>query len=104
MNSLITFHKPRKCFGQHFLRDQKVLYHMIQLIRPQLNDHMVEIGAGEGVLTALLQPLVHQLDSIEIDQDLILFLKNRFQETKNVTIHPADALQFDFIKLRKNFP
>ncbi len=97
--TLIKTHHPRKRFGQNFLRDEIIIDRIITAISPNKNDHIIEIGPGLGVLTEKLLPQVHKLDVIEIDRDLIPKLKNKFKDFKNLTIHSADALTFDFKKL-----
>lgn len=87
--------KPRKRFGQHFLRDPNVLNKLLSVIAPKPTDHLVEIGPGQGVLTELLLPTVKRLDAIEIDRDLITVLEERFSGNNNLRIHQADALKFD---------
>ena len=47
-------HTPRKRFGQHFLHDPRVLARIVDAIAPQPGDLVVEIGPGEGALTAPL--------------------------------------------------
>ncbi|HPE72719.1 MAG TPA: rRNA adenine N-6-methyltransferase family protein, partial [Candidatus Competibacter sp.] len=44
-------HRPRKRFGQHFLRDPSVLERIVAAIRPVPGDHLVEVGPGLGALT-----------------------------------------------------
>ncbi|WP_423063140.1 16S rRNA (adenine(1518)-N(6)/adenine(1519)-N(6))-dimethyltransferase RsmA [Candidiatus Paracoxiella cheracis] len=87
--------KPRKRFGQHFLRDPNVLNKLLSAIAPRSTDHVVEIGPGQGVLTELLLPAVKRLDAIEIDRDLVTLLEERFSADNNLTIHQADVLKFD---------
>ena len=79
-------HVPRKRFGQHFLHDPRVLAHLVQEIDPRKDDFFVEIGPGEGALT---HRLVGAVEVIEIDRDLAARLKN-------VKVHVADALEFDY--------
>lgn len=91
-------HTPRKRFGQHFLQDQQVLHTIVNSIKPQANDHIIEIGPGEGVLTKLLQPQVQQLTCIEIDRDLVHYLQQQLANISNLQIYEADALSFDYAK------
>jgi len=44
-------HQPRKRFGQNFLRDEGVIDLIARALSPTANDHIVEIGPGEGALT-----------------------------------------------------
>jgi 16S rRNA (adenine1518-N6/adenine1519-N6)-dimethyltransferase len=84
----LSSHRPRKRFGQHFLHDAGVLRRIVAAISPAENDFVVEIGPGEGALTRLLLGTCH-LEAIEIDRDLAARLSG-------VTVHVADALEFDF--------
>ncbi len=84
----------KKRFGQHFLHSLPVLQQILSAIRPQTQDHLIEIGPGEGVLTALLIPLCQRLDAIEIDSDLVAHLTQRFNQHKNSVIHQHDILDF----------
>ncbi len=92
-------HKARKRFGQNFLQDHNIIYNILANIQPQPNDHWIEIGPGMGALT---EPLLQEniiLDVIELDRDLVQYLKNKFANKKNLTIHGADALNFNFSEL-----
>lgn len=89
-------HRPRKRFGQNFLRDHMVLENIIHAVHPQKMEHLVEIGPGEGVLTQRLLPLTQKLDIIEIDRDLVAALTARYGNVTHLKIHSADALKFDF--------
>jgi len=88
-------HIPRKRFGQNFLTDQLVISSIINVIAPQADDHMVEIGPGLGAMTALLLQALNALHVVEIDRDLVVLLEKKFK-SDNLIMHAADALQFDF--------
>lgn len=88
---------PRKRFGQHFLRDPMILQTFYKVIAPKSQDHLVEIGPGQGALTDYLVGQSQQLDLVEIDRDLVPLLTERYQE--QVTVHQADVLDFDFSQL-----
>ena len=64
-------------------------------INPAQDDFVVEIGPGEGALTEPLLKRVATLQVIEIDRDLVLELETRYSG-KNLKVHCADALEFDF--------
>ena len=93
-------HRPRKRFGQNFLRDTEVIGRIVAAINPQKEDHIVEIGPGQGALTALVIEAVKRLDIIEIDKDLVKILTTKWGTAAHCTIHSSDALQFDFSTLR----
>ena len=92
-------HRPRKRFGQHFLTDPGVIDAILQAINPRPGDTIVEIGPGQGAITASLAGKADRLHCIELDRDLAAALRRRFSASKNVTIHDADALRFDFCEL-----
>ncbi len=90
-------HRPRKRFGQHFLHDPRVLARIVDAVAPAAGDHLVEIGPGEGALTAPLLERAGKLEAIEVDRDLAADLAARFPPFK-LTVHCADALDFDFAR------
>ena len=92
------FHKKR--YGQHFLHDQNILLKICRSINPLKQDHVIEIGPGQGVLTQHIVNKVQRLDLIEIDQDLVKHLNQHFQQA-NLFIHHADILKFELGTLIK---
>jgi 16S rRNA (adenine1518-N6/adenine1519-N6)-dimethyltransferase len=95
-------HKARKRFGQNFLHDHNIIYSIIAHVQAQENQHWVEIGPGQGALTEPLLASNVQLDVVELDRDLVALLQQKFASQPRVTIHSADALNFDFTALAKN--
>ena len=90
-------HRPRKRFGQHFLHDPGVLRKLVEAIAPSRDDLLVEIGPGEGALTAPLLEKTAKLEAIEVDRDLAASLAARHPPWR-LTVHCADALEFDFAR------
>lgn len=98
-------HVPRKRFGQHFLHDKHVIQQLVSVINPLPDQHFVEIGPGQGALTVPILKLIHEIDTVELDHDLIPALISRCKEHGELRVHEADALTFDFSKLlQKNQP
>lgn len=95
-------HTPRKRFGQNFLHDHNIIYHIISSIQPKPDEHWVEIGPGLGALTEPLVKLGLHLDVVELDRDLVVLLKDKFSQHNRLQIHSADALKFDFSALAKD--
>src|SRR5580698_2928426 len=94
-------HIARKRFGQNFLVDMGVIDSIVDVIRPQRGERMVEIGPGLGALTG---PLIERLatpgsplHAVELDRDLIVRLKKKFGDL--LELHSGDALDFDFAAL-----
>ncbi|MDH5325379.1 MAG: 16S rRNA (adenine(1518)-N(6)/adenine(1519)-N(6))-dimethyltransferase RsmA [Gammaproteobacteria bacterium] len=95
-------HRARKRFGQHFLTDGHTVAAIVHAIHAKASDHIVEIGPGLGALTQELLPLVQRMDAVELDRDVIPKLKQLCLPLGKLTIHSADALQFDFCQLQTN--
>ena len=75
--------KHKKKFGQNFLTDQKeVLRKIMEVSDVNENDTILEIGPGEGALTALLLDKAQKVVAVEIDRDLEKILRKKF---KNIT-------------------
>lgn len=94
-------HQPRKRFGQNFIHDPAVIRRIVNAIQPQADQHLVEIGPGQGAITTHLIDRCRKLDVIELDRDLISGL-NAVSKSDHFHIHNADALRFDFCSLANN--
>ena len=94
----------KKEYGQHFLVDRNILEVIGRLAELAPDDIVLEIGAGEGVLTRYLAARVALVHGVEIDRSLEPHLRN----IDNVTIHFGDALQMELpaeaTKLVANLP
>ncbi|MFQ6612117.1 MAG: 16S rRNA (adenine(1518)-N(6)/adenine(1519)-N(6))-dimethyltransferase RsmA [Fidelibacterota bacterium] len=68
-------HPFRKKWGQHFLVDPNLLQRLVRSLKLQPEDHILEIGPGEGVLTRQIVHKVAGMTVIEVDPLLIEHLK-----------------------------
>lgn len=66
---------------------------------PQKNQVLVEIGPGQGAITAPLLAAGAKLTAIEIDRDLAAMLRTRFAGNSDFTLIEMDVLKFDFSTL-----
>jgi len=68
---------------------------MTQLINPQTNHIVLEIGTGSGYQAAVLSPLVAQVFTIEIIPELALSAKNTLKALRynNITIRAGNGYQ-----------
>lgn len=90
--------KAKKRFGQNFLKNQAICEKMAQAVMAQKPLHVLEIGPGQGALTTLLLEQLSVLTAIEIDRDLLDFLRKKF-EGKNLNLIQSDVLEVDLFKL-----
>lgn len=95
----MSAHRARKRFGQHFLIDSAVIDAIVHAVAPSARDTVVEIGPGQGAITAPLLARTGHMHIIELDRDLARVLRERYATEPKLTIHEADALRFDFATL-----
>ncbi|MEO6823668.1 MAG: 16S rRNA (adenine(1518)-N(6)/adenine(1519)-N(6))-dimethyltransferase RsmA [Nitrosospira sp.] len=96
------YHIPRKRFGQNFLVDSQIVADIVRAVHPGKNDLLVEIGPGLGALTRPLLQSLNHLHVVEIDREIVKRLRREFSEN-SLTIYSADALEFDFSVIGKDF-
>lgn len=97
--SYTALNRPKKSLGQNFLVDRRVLKKIIESADLTSNDVVVEVGAGRGFLTEGLSSQVGEVIAVEIDDDLVAHLKNKFCDFPNVNIVHADIRKVDFKSL-----
>ena len=97
--------RPKKEYGQHFLRDRNILEVIGRLAELGPDDVVLEIGPGQGVLTRYLADRVGRVHAIEIDRALEPALGGLGE---NVDVVFGDALRIelpqDATKLVANLP
>ena len=97
--------RPKKEYGQHFLRDPNILGVIDRLAELGPDDVVLEIGPGQGVLTRYLAERVRRVHAVEIDRTLEPALTGL---ADNVDVVFGDALQVelpqDATKLVANLP
>ena len=86
----------RRALGQHFLRDPGVARRIVDLVSPTARDLVVEIGPGEGALTAMLAAEAGRVLALEVDAGLVARLRARLDGVPHVEILDADARTHDY--------
>jgi 16S rRNA (adenine1518-N6/adenine1519-N6)-dimethyltransferase len=85
--------------GQNFLSDPNLLDAIVRDAELREDDVVLEVGAGEGVLSERLAEVATHLHSVELDrrlEDALAPLAAR----PNVSLHWEDAMRIDFAALR----
>jgi 16S rRNA (adenine1518-N6/adenine1519-N6)-dimethyltransferase len=97
--------RPKKEYGQHFLRDRNILDVIGRLAELGADDVVLEIGPGLGVLTRYLAEHARRVHAVEIDRALEPELSGL---PDNVEVVFGDALRIelpqDATKLVANLP
>ena len=88
--------RPRKRWGQHFLIDGNTVDRVIDAAHLSVDDGVMEIGPGLGVLTERVAPTVQRVIALEIDAKLASWLAQRFANQAHVRIVEADALAINW--------
>ena len=88
--------KPKKRFGQHFLKDHNILNKIVNEINYKPDDIVLEIGPGYGALTEKLFPLIKNFTAVEIDRNAAQHLKHSFEK---INLIEKDFMDIEFDKL-----
>lgn len=83
----------RKSLGQHFLSDRRILGRIVDALRLEGTETVVEIGPGRGALTDLLADRAARVVAVEVDRALAAILRERYARRSNVLIAEADVLE-----------
>jgi 16S rRNA (adenine1518-N6/adenine1519-N6)-dimethyltransferase len=90
----------KRHLGQNFLHDPSILKRIIDVAELNIEDVVIEIGPGHGVLTKMLAGTVKRVIAIELDEKLYGKLKTGLAEYRNVELIHGDALKYPY----ENFP
>ena len=102
-------HRAKKSLGQHFLRSDRALREIVEAAALSPDDVVLEIGPGEGVLTAELLRHAGRVIAIEKDEELFVHLSERFVneiDSKKLILIQGDVLAFnpsDYSLLTTNY-
>jgi len=96
----VAYHDPvtqsrgrrRKALGQHWLVDRRVLGRIARAADITPEDTVIEVGAGTGLLTALLAQRAARLIAVEVDPELAAALRERFRDREHVHVLEANVL------------
>lgn len=89
----------KKDLGQHWLEDQSSLAAIISLADLKPTDIVLEIGPGLGYLTEALVKQAKKVLAVEIDNDLLKGLTDRFASNPNISIINQDIRRFNLRQL-----
>jgi 16S rRNA (adenine1518-N6/adenine1519-N6)-dimethyltransferase len=96
--------RPLKRLGQCFLCDRNIMEKIIRIADVRDADTVVEIGAGTGVLTAMIADRASRVIAVEVDRMLVDLLQKELGDRDNVAILHADVLRFDFSTVQPGGP
>jgi 16S rRNA (adenine1518-N6/adenine1519-N6)-dimethyltransferase len=88
-------HSRGRELGQNFLRDPNILEIVVRASELSERDVVLEVGGGEGVLSARLAPRVGWVHVVELDERLRGALEESVAGCENVTLWWGDAMRVD---------
>ncbi len=88
-----------KKLGQNFLINENVIKQIVSNSEVNDNDLIIEIGPGIGSLTEELLKKAGRVVCIELDQNMVKILTERFSEYTNFEIIHNDILKTDLKKI-----
>lgn len=75
----MNYVKPKKHLGQHFLKDDNIAKKIAQSLSGQGYAHLMEIGAGTGILTKHLLELQNvAFRALDVDEESIAYLLQHY--------------------------
>lgn len=93
----MTSIRPKKRFGQNFLKDQSVIREILTAAELDPSDQVVEIGPGLGALTENMVGATSRLLLMEVDRDIAALWRQR--DESGLEVIEGDALAFDWDEL-----
>jgi len=96
----------RKKFGQHFLISQSVAKKIVSTAKITMDDTVLEIGTGQGILIPYLCKKAKKVISIESDKKLYLESKSKFKNLSNLVLKHGNGFKSsdNFSILVSNLP
>ena len=85
--------------GQHFLYDEALLRSLVAATGVTKDDCVLEIGPGAGTLTKCLCEAAGKVISVEVDHDVIPFLRLHTEGCDNLTIVEGDVRKLDLAEV-----
>ena len=89
----------KKSFGQNFLINEGIINRIVNNMKPEEYDTVIEIGPGLASLTLPLSKRSKVLYAVDADRDMIKVLNDIFKDANNVNIVQSDFLRFEIDKI-----
>lgn len=96
-----------KSLGQNFLINSKTAQKIVELLKIEETDEILEIGAGLGSLSYFLAKSPGKTVLIDVDERMLMFLNEHFKDAKNIEIKRQNILKQDikdYTKIVGNLP
>lgn len=104
----VTKHKLKKELGQNFLLDKSVAKKMVDSLKIEKGDLIIEIGAGMGAVTDVIAKKIKEVKAdaivLEIDRRFVKDLEAKYKKNPRIKVVEGDVLRWlANYETRKNF-
>lgn len=93
--------QANKSLGQNFLINPEIANKIVNSLNIQKDDKILEIGAGLGSISYFLAKSEGESTLIDVDDRMIYFLKEHYEENKNIVVLRDNVLKHDLSKYTK---
>src|SRR5579885_254150 len=94
----------KKKHGQHFLRQQSIVDHMLEAVSLTSTSSVFEIGCGDGFLTkAILATPIERLWVFEIDPQWATYVQKQYPDPR-MHMFQQNILEVDFSSFEQHKP
>jgi 16S rRNA (adenine1518-N6/adenine1519-N6)-dimethyltransferase len=94
--------KGKRRFGQNFLTNLHTADCLVNALRIEPAEAVLEVGPGTGILTDRILQTGANLVAIEIDKDLIALLCEKYNEKPKLNLVQGDIIKIDPDRLAPN--
>src|ERR1700749_3925794 len=88
----------KKSLGQHFLKDENIIQKIIDALKQNAFNNLLEVGPGAGALTKHLLALPGiNFKAVELDEEKVTYLHKTYPQLQDKIIHHS------FLDIEKPF-
>ncbi len=86
-------------YAQHFLINRHAIERIVESLELKPDEPVLEIGPGKGALTTYLVRRAKDVYAVEVDDEMIVNLKNKLGATANFHLIHSSILEYDLKSL-----
>lgn len=94
----------KKRFGQHLMISKEIIEEIVEHANISESTRVIEIGPGTGLLTDVLLKKATRVQCIEIDEEMVVYLENKYRSIDNLEIISGDILKISMSDVSNGEP
>ncbi|MXQ52160.1 23S ribosomal RNA methyltransferase Erm [Shimazuella alba] len=84
--------------GQHLIHNKKLIHEIVDQAKVSIHDTVLDLGAGKGALTAILNQKAGKVLAVEYDSKFVDILKRKVTQNPNMRVFHQDILKMHLPK------